>query len=79
MDGSARVSRHPANLEASISVRGVSVTYPNGAHALADASFDLGPGTICGLVGVNGYRAPLYLRRGLGALRRLDAGDCRRD
>lgn len=43
-----------ARLEASISVRNLSVAYPNGTTALRDASFDLGPGTICGLVGVNG-------------------------
>lgn len=41
-------------LQASISVQGVAVTYPNGTTALKDASFELGPGTICGLVGVNG-------------------------
>jgi manganese/iron transport system ATP-binding protein len=41
-------------LVASIAVRGLTVTYPNGNVALRDASFDLGPGTICGLVGVNG-------------------------
>ncbi len=39
---------------ASLSVRGVTVTYPNGNTALHDASFRLGPGTICALVGVNG-------------------------
>ncbi len=38
----------------SISVRGVSVVYANGHRALDDASFELGAGTICGLVGVNG-------------------------
>jgi manganese/iron transport system ATP-binding protein len=41
-------------LVASIAVQGLTVTYPNGNIALRDASFDLGPGTICGLVGVNG-------------------------
>lgn len=41
-------------LDASISVRNLSVAYPNGTTALRDASFELGPGTICGLVGVNG-------------------------
>jgi len=41
-------------LTASLSVRGVAVTYPNGTVALTDASFELGGGTICGLVGVNG-------------------------
>ncbi len=39
---------------ASLTVRDVTVTYPNGMMALQDASFELGPGTICGLVGVNG-------------------------
>lgn len=43
-----------ANFAPSLSVRGVTVAYPNGVVALQDASFDLGPGTICGLVGVNG-------------------------
>ncbi|MFN0219024.1 MAG: manganese/iron ABC transporter ATP-binding protein [Hyphomicrobium sp.] len=38
----------------SISVRDVTVAYPNGHIALHDASFELRPGTICGLVGVNG-------------------------
>ena len=37
-----------------ISVRDVTVTYSNGQTALRDASLDLGPGTICALVGVNG-------------------------
>jgi manganese/iron transport system ATP-binding protein len=41
-------------LAASLSVRNVTVTYPNGNTALQDASFALGPGTICGLVGING-------------------------
>ena len=40
--------------EASLEVDGVSVIYPNGHQALRDASFRLGPGTICALVGVNG-------------------------
>ncbi|MFK7850713.1 MAG: metal ABC transporter ATP-binding protein [Akkermansiaceae bacterium] len=40
--------------EASLDVEGVSVIYPNGHQALRDASFHLGPGTICALVGVNG-------------------------
>jgi manganese/iron transport system ATP-binding protein len=40
--------------ENSIEVEGVSVVYPNGHQALRDASFQLGAGTICALVGVNG-------------------------
>lgn len=39
---------------ASLEVDGVSVAYPNGHQALSDASFRLGAGTICALVGVNG-------------------------
>jgi|LakMenE01Jun11ns_1017448.scaffolds.fasta_scaffold9940315_2 manganese/iron transport system ATP-binding protein len=40
--------------EVSLDVEGVSVVYPNGYQALSDASFRLGAGTICALVGVNG-------------------------
>ena len=39
---------------AGIEVRDLSVTYPNGFTAVYDASFELGPGTICALVGING-------------------------
>jgi manganese/iron transport system ATP-binding protein len=46
--------QHAPGLAASISVRDLTVTYPSGTTALRDASFELGPGTICGLVGVNG-------------------------
>lgn len=42
------------SLRASLSVQNVSVTYGNGKTALRDASFELGAGAICGLVGVNG-------------------------
>ena len=38
----------------SLVVEGVSVIYPNGHQALNNASFRLGAGTICALVGVNG-------------------------
>lgn len=38
----------------SLEVEGVSVAYPNGNLALRNASFRLGAGTICALVGVNG-------------------------
>jgi manganese/iron transport system ATP-binding protein len=41
-------------LAASLSIDNVTVTYPNGTTAVRNASFNLGPGTICGLVGVNG-------------------------
>ncbi len=38
----------------SLSVKNVTVRYPNGQEALRDASFTLHGGTIAGLVGVNG-------------------------
>lgn len=38
----------------SLAVTGVTVSYPNGTTALRDVTFELGPGTICGLVGING-------------------------
>jgi manganese/iron transport system ATP-binding protein len=53
-DRSLRVVERPSGLVASISVRDLSVRYASGTLALHDASFELGPGTICGLVGVNG-------------------------
>jgi manganese/iron transport system ATP-binding protein len=53
-DRSLRVVERPSGLVASIRVRDLSVRYPSGTLALRDASFELGPGTICGLVGVNG-------------------------
>jgi manganese/iron transport system ATP-binding protein len=43
-----------AGVTPSISVSGVTVRYGNGVTAVNDASFALGPGTICALVGVNG-------------------------
>jgi len=53
----AEGDRDPAarrDLAPSLSVSNVTVTYPNGNTALQDASFELAPGTICGLVGING-------------------------
>jgi manganese/iron transport system ATP-binding protein len=43
-----------AGVVASLKVSDVTVTYPSGVTGLKDATFELGPGTICGLVGVNG-------------------------
>ena len=40
--------------EPALDVSGVTVVYPNGVQAVRDASFSLGSGSICGLVGVNG-------------------------
>jgi manganese/iron transport system ATP-binding protein len=44
----------PGGPAPSIDVRGVTVIYRNGVTAVEDATFRLGPSTICALVGVNG-------------------------
>ena len=55
MTSSANVSPDDfSRLGASISVRGLAVTYASGLTAVQDASFELDPGSICALVGVNG-------------------------
>jgi manganese/iron transport system ATP-binding protein len=56
-------------LAASLSVRDVTVTYPNGLAALRDTTFELGPGTICGLVGVNGSGKSTLFKAIMGLLR----------
>ena len=55
--------------DASISVRGLSVTYPNGFTAVRDASFSLDPGTICALVGVNGSGKSTIFKAIMGFVR----------
>lgn len=42
------------DIDVGVKVENVSVTYPNGHVGLSDASFQLGGGTICALVGING-------------------------
>src|SRR5262245_35594267 len=54
---------------ASLSVKGVTVAYPSGATALRDTTFELGPGTICGLVGVNGSGKSTLFKAIMGLLR----------
>jgi manganese/iron transport system ATP-binding protein len=54
---------------ASLKVRDVTVVYPNGLAALHDTSFELGPGTICGLVGVNGSGKSTLFKTIMGLLR----------
>jgi manganese/iron transport system ATP-binding protein len=58
-----------ASYGASISVRGLSVTYANGFNAVRDASFDLDPGTICALVGVNGSGKSTVFKSIMGFVR----------
>jgi manganese/iron transport system ATP-binding protein len=60
----------------SISLRNLSVTYPNGFTAMRDATFDLGPGTICALVGVNGSGKSTIFKAIMGFVR-PSAGEVR--
>ena len=61
---------------AGIEVRGLSVTYPNGFTAVYDASFELGPGTICALVGLNGSGKSTIFKAIMG-LAKPSAGEVR--
>jgi manganese/iron transport system ATP-binding protein len=54
---------------ASISVRNLSVTYGNGFTAMRDASFELDPGSICALVGVNGSGKSTIFKAIMGFVR----------
>jgi manganese/iron transport system ATP-binding protein len=63
-------------LGASISVRNLTVTYGNGFTAVHDASFELDPGTICALVGVNGSGKSTIFKAIMGFLR-PSAGEVR--
>jgi manganese/iron transport system ATP-binding protein len=67
--GTATVTPAGDTLAASLSVRGVTVTYPSGATALRDTTFELGPGTICGLVGINGSGKSTLFKAIMGLLR----------
>ena len=58
-----------SNLDASISVRNLSVTYNNGFTAVRDASFELEPGTICALVGINGSGKSTIFKAIMGFVR----------
>ncbi len=64
------------SLAASISVRGLTVTYNNGHTAVIDVSFDLEPGNICALVGVNGSGKSTIFKAIMGFVR-PSAGEVR--
>jgi manganese/iron transport system ATP-binding protein len=53
----------------SIEVADVTVAYANGIVALRDASFKLGPGVICALVGVNGSGKSTLFKAIMGFIR----------
>lgn len=52
-----------------LKVSGVTVAYSNGHVALHDAGFELGPGTICALVGVNGSGKSTLFKAIMGFVR----------
>jgi manganese/iron transport system ATP-binding protein len=66
---SITAARDPGALGASVSVRDLTVTYPNGFTAVHDASFVLDPGTICGLVGINGSGKSTIFKAIMGFVR----------
>jgi manganese/iron transport system ATP-binding protein len=54
---------------ASIAVEGVTVRYANGVTAVTEASFALGAGTICALVGINGSGKSTLFKTLMGFLK----------
>ncbi len=69
MTAPVKVTAAAPALGASISVRDLSVTYPNGLTAVRDASFALDPGTICALVGPNGSGKSTIFKAIMGFVR----------
>jgi manganese/iron transport system ATP-binding protein len=51
-----------------VALSGVTVAYANGVVAMREASFNLGSGTICGLVGVNGSGKSTLFKTIMGLL-----------
>ena len=52
-----------------LDVESVSVAYPNGHHALHDATFHIAGGTICALVGINGSGKSTLFKSIMGFVR----------
>jgi manganese/iron transport system ATP-binding protein len=69
MPGDAAALVSAATGALALQVDAVSVAYPNGHVALRDASFTLGAGTICGLVGVNGSGKSTLFKSIMGLVR----------
>ena len=59
---------NPDSTPLSVEVSGVTVSYNNGNVALRDASFTLGAGSICALVGVNGSGKSTLFKAIMGIL-----------
>ena len=58
-----------AAIDPSIAVEGLTVRYNNGVTAVDDASFRLGAGTICALVGINGSGKSTLFKTLMGFLK----------
>ena len=65
----SRSEHEQAFAQPEIDVDGLTVVYPNGHTALADVSFTLGPGTICGLAGPNGSGKSTLFKALMGFVR----------
>ena len=65
----ARIATDRVPTGASIAVRNLSVTYNNGFTAVQNASFELEPGTICALVGINGSGKSTVFKAIMGFVR----------
>jgi manganese/iron transport system ATP-binding protein len=61
--------RAASGLPASLALSDITVGYANGVVAMRDASFALGPGTICGLVGINGSGKSTIFKTIMGFLK----------
>lgn len=61
----APAARPPASIE----VSGITVSYANGVAAVQDATFHLGPSSICALVGVNGSGKSTLFKTLMGFLK----------
>lgn len=62
-------SRTSSEIQPRLDVEGVSMVYSNGHLALQDATFHLGSGTICALVGVNGSGKSTLFKSIMGFLK----------
>ena len=69
MNASAPVLPAGAGISPSIAVEGVTVRYASGVTAVTDASFSLGAGTICALVGINGSGKSTLFKTLMGFLK----------
>ena len=65
----AAPAAQPRDIRPSLAVEDVSVRYANGVTAVEGASFTLGPGTICALIGINGSGKSTLFKSLMGFVR----------